>query len=88
MGQNETNEKSADNQEQLERERTGSAQGAATPAAMNPLTRRSFFGRVSASTAVAATGVGVPFLLGEKTKADDGDDDADDPLSRRGRSSN
>jgi hypothetical protein len=54
----------------------------------NPLSRRSFFGRVSASTAVAAAaGVGLTsFSLGEKAKADDGDDDADDPLSRRGRS--
>jgi hypothetical protein len=83
MRQNET--KSADNQEQ--RERMPHTQSAAA-AASDPLSRRSFFGRVSASTAVAAAaGAGLPsFLLGEKAKADDGDDDADDPLSRRGRS--
>jgi hypothetical protein len=87
MRHNETNEKSVDNQEQFERERMRNAQDAATTATSNPLSRRSFFGRVSASTAVAAAGVGLPsFLLGEKAKADDGDDDADDPLSRRGRS--
>ena len=56
--------------------------------APSSLSRRSFFGRVSASTAVAAaTGVGLPsFLLGEKAKADDGDADADDPSARKERS--
>jgi hypothetical protein len=75
-------------QGQFERERMRSAQDAATTAASNPLSRRSFFARVSASTTVAAaTGVGLPsFLLSEKSKADDGDGDADDASSRRGRS--
>ena len=85
MRKNETNEKSADNHEQFERMFN---QDVATTAASNPLSRRSFFGRVGASTAVAAATVGLPsFLLSEKAKADDdGDDDADDPSSRRGRS--
>ncbi len=53
--------------------------------ASRPLNRRSFFGRVGASTALAATGVGLPsLLLSKKANADDGDGDADD--SRRGRS--
>jgi membrane-associated phospholipid phosphatase len=88
MRQNETNEKSADNQEQFERRRN--AQDATATAASNSLSRRSFFGRVSASTAVAAaTGVGLPsFLLSKEANADDGDGDgdADDASSRRGRS--
>jgi hypothetical protein len=86
MKRNETNEKSEDNHEKSER--MFNAQNVATAAASNPLSRRSFFGRVGASTAVAAaTGVGLPsFLLSEKAKADDGDTDADDPSSRRGRS--
>ena len=38
-----------------------------------PLSRRSFFGRVGASTAFAATGVGLPsLLLSNKAGADDG----------------
>jgi hypothetical protein len=86
MRRNETNEKSADNQEKFERRRA--AQDATATAASNALSRRSFFGRVSASTAVAAaTGVGLPsFLLSKKVNADDGDGDADDASSRRGRS--
>jgi hypothetical protein len=84
MKRNETNEKSEGNHEKAER--MFNAQNMATAAASNPLSRRSFFGRVGASTAVAAaTGVGLP-LLSEKAKADDGDGDADDPSSRRGRS--
>jgi len=51
MRKNETNEKSADNHEQFERI---VKQDVATTAASSPLSRRSFFGRVSASTAVAA----------------------------------
>ena len=40
------------------------AEDMAATAASNPLTRRSFFGRLSASTAVAvATSVGLPSLL-------------------------
>jgi hypothetical protein len=86
MRQNETNEKSAANQEQFERRRN--AQDATTTVRSNALSRRSFFGRVSASTAIAAaTGVGLPsFLLSKKANADDGDGDADDASSRRGRS--
>ena len=86
MSKNDTNEKSANNHEQVERL---SNQKVVTTAASNPLSRRSFFGCVGASTAVAAaTGVGLPsLLLGDKAEADgDGDGDADDPSSRRGRS--
>jgi hypothetical protein len=76
------------NNDTSEESRMPNDSDSATFATSGPLSRRSFFGRVSASTAVAAAaGVGLPsFLLSEKAKADDGDDDADDPLSRRGRS--
>jgi hypothetical protein len=85
MKQNETNEKYTDNQGQIERMRN--AQDAASTAESNPLSRRAFFGCVSASTVVAAAGAGLPsFLLSEKASADDGDGDADDASSRRGRS--
>ena len=84
MRTNDTYEKSEDSREQVTRA-FGARDPATTPVS-NPLSRRSFFGRVGASTAVAAaTGVGLP-LLSEKAKADDGDADADDPSSRRGRS--
>jgi hypothetical protein len=84
MKKNDTNE-NPHNQEQVEGVRN--AQDAAASAASNPLSRRAFFGRVSASTAVAAAGVGLPsFLLSEKARAEDGDGDADDASSRRGRS--
>jgi len=87
MKQNETNEKYTDNQGQIERERVRNAQDAASTAESNPLSRRAFFGCVSASTVVAAAGAGLPsFLLSEKASADDGDGDADDASSRRGRS--
>lgn len=83
MRRNETNEKSGDHREQFKG--MFNAQDSATPAASNPLSRRSFFGRVSASTAVAAaTGVGLPsFLLSEKAKAGD---DGDESSQRRARS--
>ena len=57
-------------------------------AASDHLSRRSFFGRMGASTALAAaTSAALPsLLLGETAKADDGDGDADDPASRRERS--
>jgi hypothetical protein len=85
MKQNETNEKYTDNQGQVERVRN--AQDAASTAESNPLSRRAFFGCVSASTVVAAAGAGLPsFLLSEKASADDGDGDADDASSRKGRS--
>ena len=88
MKQNETNEKYTDNQGQIERERVRNAQDAASTAESNPLSRRAFFGCVSASTVVAAAGAGLPsLLLSEKASADDGDGDADDASSRRGRSS-
>ena len=88
MKQNETNEKYTDNQGQIERERMRNAQDAASTAESNPLSRRAFFGCVSASTVVAAAGAGLPsLLLSEKASADDGDGDADDASSRRGRSS-
>ena len=88
MKQNETNEKYTDNPGQIERERMRNAQDAASTAESNPLSRRAFFGCVSASTVVAAAGAGLPsLLLSEKASADDGDGDADDASSRRGRSS-
>jgi len=61
--------------------------GVAT-ATLNSLSRRSFFGRVGASTALAAaTSAALPSLLLSTTaRADDGDGDADDPGSRRERS--
>jgi hypothetical protein len=81
MRQNESNEKSAGRQEK------SSNKDAATPETPKRLSRRSFFGRMSTSTAVAAAGVGLPsLLLGEKAKAEDGDGDADDDSSRRARS--
>jgi hypothetical protein len=88
MRKNEPNEKSAVSKEQSQ---CISNQDAATSTTSIPLSRRSFFGRVGASTAVAAaTGVGLPsFLLSQKAKADhdgDGDADADDASSRRARS--
>src|ERR1700733_2862689 len=57
-------------------------------AASNQLSRRSFFGRMGASTALAAaTSAALPaLLLGETAKADEGDGDADDPASRREKS--
>ena len=57
-------------------------------AASDHLSRRSFFGRMGVSTALAAaTSAALPsLLLGETAKADDGDGDADDPASRRERS--
>jgi len=74
MGTNETLQKAADSREES--------------SAPNPLSRRSFFGRVGASTALAAaTSAALPSLLLSKTaQADDGDGDADDPASRRERS--
>jgi hypothetical protein len=82
MRTNDTNEKSEDNREQVKR--VSGAQDLATTTVSNPLSRRSFFGRVT-----AATGVGLPaFLLSENAKAVDDDDqgaDADDG-SRRARS--
>jgi len=86
MKKNEPNETSVGSNEKYKRI---SNQDAPITATSSPLSRRSFFGRVGASTAVAAaTGVGLPaFLLSQKAKADqDGDDDADDASSRRGRS--
>lgn len=53
----------------------------------NHLSRRSFFGRFGASTALAATSAALPsLLLGKTANADDGDGGADDPASRRDRS--
>ncbi len=85
MRTNETHEESADSHDEL---RSQSNPGGIATAASNPLSRRSFFGRMGASTAVAAaTGVALPtLLLSESVKADDGDGDADDWGSRRERS--
>jgi hypothetical protein len=85
MRTNETHEKSADSRNEL-----GCApnqKGVAT-AASNPLSRRSFFGRMGASTALAAaTGSALPsLLLSEKSTADAGGGAAEDPASRRYRS--
>jgi hypothetical protein len=82
MSKNETNEKIQDSQKRFKR--IPNAQNLTATGAPNPLSRRSFFSRVSASTAVAAaTGVGLPsILLSEKAKAADDDDES----SRRARS--
>jgi hypothetical protein len=82
MKTNETNDRSTHPHEPLAHASQEELAGAASA----PLSRRSFFGRMGASTALAAaTGVGVPSLLFTKqASADDGDGDADD--SRRGRS--
>jgi hypothetical protein len=62
MRNNNTNQKPEKNQAHFPR--IPKAEDMAATAASNPLTRRSFFGRLSASTAVAvATGVGLPSLL-------------------------
>jgi hypothetical protein len=84
MRTNETNRKAADSGE----EPSGSIQKAVATAAPNPLSRRSFFSRVGASTALAAaTSAALPsLLLSKAAQADDGDGDADDPASRRERS--
>jgi hypothetical protein len=84
MGTNETHQKAADCREETS---ASSEKGVAT-AAPNPLSRRSFFGRVGASTAlVAATSAALPsFLLSKTAQADDDDGDADNSASRRERS--
>ena len=84
MKKNQSNDKPEEN-------RITNAQDVITTPTSNSLSRRSFFGRVSASTAVAAaTGVSLPsLLLSKQAKAgdDDGHDaDDDDGSSRRGRS--
>jgi len=72
MKKNKTNEQIEDTKDQLSGKLD--AQDLATSSAPNSLSRRSFLERVSASTAVAATvGVGLPSLLSEKAKADDGE---------------
>ncbi len=59
----------------------------ATTPVSSPVSRRSFFGRIGTSAALAATSAALPsLLLGNTAKADDGDGDADDPASRRERS--
>ena len=82
MKTNETNEQSSHQQEPLASASHEEIASVVAP----PLSRRSFFGRVGASTALAAaTGVGLPSLLmSKKANAGDDDDDADD--SRVGRS--
>jgi hypothetical protein len=63
MRTNETHEKSADSHDELRSQ--SNPEGVAT-AAFNPLSRRSFFGRMGASTAVAAaTGVALPAFFSE-----------------------
>jgi hypothetical protein len=83
MKTNETHETPRDNRDEL-----GCPSGQKGGAASNPLSRRSFFAGVGATTAVAAATAGLPSLLrSEKANADDdGDEDADDASSRRGRS--
>ncbi len=73
MRNNNTNQKPEDNQGHFPR--IPNAEDMANTAASNPLTRRSFFGHLSASTAVAAaTSVGLPSLLvSERAKADQAD---------------
>ena len=82
MVKNQTKQHSNETQGLLNKQ--ADARDLATNLASNTLSRRSFLGRVSASTAVAAaTSVGLPsLLLSEKAKAaDDGDGS-----SRRSRS--
>jgi hypothetical protein len=82
MRTNATSKKSEDNREQVKR--VFDAQAVAATAVSNPVSRRSFFGRVT-----AATGVGLPaLLLSKNAKAgDEGDQGADaDDGSRRARS--
>jgi hypothetical protein len=82
MKTNDTHETPRDNRDEL-----GCRSGQMGVAASNPLSRRSFFGRVGASTALAAAGAGLPaLLLSQKANADDGDGDGDADDSRRGRS--
>jgi hypothetical protein len=82
MRTNETHQESAHNGDQLGA--PSHEKGVVTAAASNHLSRRLFFGRVGASTALAATSAALPsLLLGKTAKADDGDGDADDPASRR-----
>jgi hypothetical protein len=89
MRKNETNENTVARRDEVER---SSNPTEVSPAASNPLSRRSFFGRMGASTALAAaTSAALPsLLLSKAARADDddgdGDGDADDPSSRRGRS--
>jgi hypothetical protein len=84
MRTNETHQKAADG---VEESSASNEKGVAT-AGPNSLSRRSFFGRVGASTAVAAaTSAALPsLLLSKAAQADDDDGDADDPASRRERS--
>jgi len=73
MGTNETHQEAADCREEL----SASSEKGVVTAAPNPLSRRSFFRRVGASTAlVAATSAALPSLLLSKTaQADDDDGD-------------
>jgi hypothetical protein len=82
MRKNKTNERIEDTKGQLDR--SPDARDLAGNAVSNSLSRRSFLGRVSASSAVAAVaGVELPsLLLSEKAKADG----VDEGLSRRARS--
>jgi hypothetical protein len=90
MKNNETVEKSDNHQNEIECE--SNVQDLANTAASDSLSRRSFFGRIGASTAVvAAAGVGLPaILLSDKATAHDDDDheddDHDEGSSRRDRS--
>jgi hypothetical protein len=93
MKKNEPGEKSIGSNEQSQSISNQDAATSMTSTTSSPLSRRSFFGRVGASTAVAAAaGVGLPSMfLSEKTMAGDdddrdGDDDNDNRSSRRGRS--
>jgi len=86
MRTNQTHQKNADS----DQESSASNGNSVATAAPNSLSRRSFFGRVGASTALAAaTSAALPSLLLSKTaQADDGDGDGDAeyPASRRERS--
>ena len=84
MRTNETHRKAAYSGE----EPSGSIVKGAATAPPNPLSRRSFFGRVGTSAALAAaTSAALPsLLLSKSARADDDDGDADDSASRRERS--
>jgi hypothetical protein len=85
MTTNETHQESSD---QGDESGVPSHKKGVITAASNQLSRRSFFGRMGASTALAAaTSAALPaLLLGETAKADEGDGDADAPASRREKS--
>jgi len=85
MRTNETHQEAADGGDEAS---PHNQKGLIATESTSSLSRRSFFGRMGVSTALAAaTSASLPALLVSRTaRADDGDGDADDPASRRWRS--